>query len=117
MSSSKGMASGNLFGGISVNPEGEEQTDILLQHPSCRMERIVSMGQRTPSGEWYDQKQDEWVVLLTGSSSLQIEGEESPRLLGPGDWIFLPAHCRHRVEETDPANPSIWLAVHLNPGS
>ena len=31
---------------------------------SIRVERIVSNGQVTPEGEWYDQDLDEWVVVL-----------------------------------------------------
>jgi cupin 2 domain-containing protein len=32
--------------------------------------------------------------------------------MGPGDHVHIPAHRRHRVEWTDPAQPTVWLAVH-----
>jgi quercetin dioxygenase-like cupin family protein len=54
-------------------------------------------ARRTPEGEWYDQDGDEWVLLVAGSARLRIDGEDADRELRAGDWILLPAHCRHRV--------------------
>ncbi len=79
------------------------------------MERIVSLGQQTPPGEWYDQSDDEWVLLLSGAARLLIEGESQASALQPGDCLLLPAHVRHRVEWTDPAQPTVWLAFHFRP--
>lgn len=80
--------------------------------PGARLERIVSRGQATPDGEWYDQDANEWVVLLRGAAALRFEDEPEPRVLGPGDWLDIPAHRRHRVEWTAPDEPTIWLALH-----
>lgn len=101
----------NLFTNI---PESfsQELFDTLLEREGIRMERIVSCGHTTPQGEWYDQQWDEWVILLSGGATLQFEGEESLQL-GPGDYLFIPAHCRHRVESTDNQIKSVWLALHL----
>jgi cupin 2 domain-containing protein len=33
----------------------------------------------------------------------------------PGDYVNLPAHCRHRVEWTDPERETVWLALHDRP--
>lgn len=90
----------------------EELFEPLLQREGIRLERIVSHGHTTPPGEWYDQPQDEWVVLLSGSATLQFDSGES-RHLRPGDYLLLPARCRHRVAATDPQQPSVWLALHL----
>ena len=90
----------------------EEEFSILLDEPGLRLERIVSTGQATPPGEWYDQPQPEWVLLLTGSAGLLIAGEPQPRRLEPGDWILIPAGTRHRVEWTDLDQPTVWLALH-----
>jgi cupin 2 domain-containing protein len=90
-----------------------EVIETLAQSGEVRFERIVSRGQTTPAGEWYDQSGDEWVLLVTGGAELLIEGEETPRRLGPGDHLLLPAHCRHRVTWTDPRQRTVWLAVHL----
>ena len=89
-----------------------EQSDDLVRTESLCIERIVSHGHASPPGFWYDQDAAEWVVVIEGSARLQIEGEPAPRLLERGDWIDLPAHCRHRLEWTDPSRPTIWLAVH-----
>ncbi len=93
------------------SPEREIFTE-LLSRPGLRIERIVSRGQCSPPGFWYDQPQGEWVLLQAGAALLQIEGEAEPRRLQPGDWIDLPPRCRHRVTWTDPEEPTLWLAVH-----
>ena len=91
----------NIFHGVKARLDEEEITE-LLSRPGIRIERIVSTGQASPPDYWYDQPADEWVILLTGSAALQIEGEaEMP--LEPGDHVFLPAHKRHRVTRTNPA--------------
>ena len=86
--------------------------ETVVERGGVRIERIVSHGQATPEGEWYDQEQDEWVLVLSGQAGLLIEGESEPRLLGPGDHVDLPAHCRHRVTWTSQDEPTLWLAVH-----
>ena len=91
----------------------EEYFETLLQQPGIRVERIVSSGQATPAGEWYDQAWDEWVLLLSGEALLQIAGESTPRRLLPGDSIMLPEHCRHRVAWTTSAEQTVWLALHF----
>jgi cupin 2 domain-containing protein len=103
---------GNLYA-IPPDTRSSETLTELLARPSARIERIVSRGQASPPGFWYDQNWDEWVVLLAGSAGLLIEGETSPRKLGPGDYVHLPAHLRHRVAWTDDKQATVWLAVHL----
>lgn len=103
----------NLFDQI---PETlpEELVDVLARGDGVTIERIVSRGHITPTGEWYDQERNEWVVLLSGAASLQIEGKAGPVQLLPGDALLLPAHQRHRVEWTDPDKDSVWIAVHFS---
>lgn len=105
------MLSANLFGTL-PDCTAQEVCESLSQSSAVRIERIVSLGQITPPGQWYDQSQDEFVVLLSGSARLQIEGEQQVRKLQVGDWLVIPAHVRHRVEWTDPCQPTVWLAVH-----
>jgi cupin 2 domain-containing protein len=88
-----------------------EITDALVARPGLRIERIVSFGQANPQGFWYDQSEAEWVVLLAGAARLRFEDETQARALGPGDWVEIAAHRRHRVEWTDPDQPTVWLAV------
>ncbi|MBM4288568.1 MAG: cupin domain-containing protein [Deltaproteobacteria bacterium] len=90
----------------------EEFIQVILESESFRLERIVSTGQATPPGEWYDQETPEWVLLLTGSARLLFENEPRVIIMKPGDYLHIPAHCRHRVEWTDPGQPTIWLALH-----
>lgn len=90
----------------------EEQVIELLSQPGVRIERIVSTGQASPTGFWYDQPQGEWVVVLRGEASLRFEDELRPRTLRPGDFVDIAAHRRHRVEWTHPGEPTVWLAVH-----
>lgn len=94
-----------------------EQLCVLLEVPGVRIERIVSTGQASPPGFWYDQEQAEFVLVVAGRAGLLIEGEATPRELGPGSYVHLPAHCRHRVEWTDAATPTVWLAVHVTAGA
>ena len=107
---------GNLFAGLEAAAGPEEWVDQLVCDAAVRVERIVSTGQASPPGFWYDQELAEWVVLLTGAAELQFEDETAPRRLGPGDWVNIAAHRRHRVNWTDPAQPSVWLAIHYSPG-
>ncbi|MGB6428379.1 MAG: cupin domain-containing protein [Methyloceanibacter sp.] len=89
--------------------------DLLLDRQGLRVERIVSTGQATPEGQWYDQDTDEWVVVIAGAARLRLENEDEDRELGEGDWVLLPAHCRHRVTWTRTEPPTIWLALHFTP--
>ena len=104
---------GNLLDGVLDVGDNEAFTE-LLRGGGFRLVRIVSSGQATPPGEWYDQAEAEWVALLAGAAGLRFENEAAVRELKPGDWINIPAHCRHRVEWTDPAQPTVWLALHYD---
>ncbi len=89
----------------------DEAFETLLERPDVRVERIVSWGHTTEI-DWYDQAWDEWVLVLAGAARLRIEGGPE-HVLGAGDSLMLPAHCRHRVEWTTPDGPTVWLAIHL----
>ena len=105
---------GNLAG-LPANLPDEEIFEELLRTPSFRMERIVSSGHASPPGFWYDQEEDEWVALLQGEAALEFEDGSADKLRS-GDWVFLPAHIRHRVASTSLEPPCIWLAVFARPG-
>lgn len=101
----------NLFKGIDRGREGEQVTEILAL-TDVKIERIVSHGQASPPGFWYDQEAAEWVAVLSGSAGLLFEGEAQETILRTGDHVFIAPHRRHRVLWTDPRRPTIWLAVH-----
>lgn len=106
------IEAGSLREGLPAAPQAEELVNILSEGPGLRVERIVSTGQASPGDQWYDQVRDEFVLLVAGAACLRIEGEVADRTLAPGDWIMLPAHCRHRVTWTQSLPPTIWLAIH-----
>lgn len=100
-------------------PAGEERTEVLLQRPGLRVERIISNGSASPPDFWYQQAEDEWVTVLTGRGVIAFE-TQPPVTLRPGDHLWIPAGQRHRVAETQgcgPANesPTLWLAVFVTP--
>ena len=101
----------NLFQPPSM-ASADEVAEELLRGGEFRLERIFSTGQTTPSGQWCDQSDHEWVVLLSGGAKIVFEAEAEPVCLTPGDWINIPAHRRHRVEWTDPNQETVWLALH-----
>ncbi len=103
--------SANLFAELPADAAAEQVVE-LLSRPGVRIERIVSSGQASPAGFWYDQPQSEWVVVLSGEARLRFEDEPHPRTLRRGDFVDIAAHRRHRVEWTHPDEPTVWLAVH-----
>jgi cupin 2 domain-containing protein len=108
------IRAGSIKGGLPSRPLQDEVADILVERRGLRIERIVSTGQATPDGQWYDQKTDEFVLVVAGAARLRIAGEDRDRALAQGDWLLFPAHCRHRVTWTQDDPPTIWLAVHFS---
>jgi cupin 2 domain-containing protein len=102
----------NLLADLPVDSP-EEIVSVLLAVPGLRVERIVSTGQASPPGFYYDQPQAEWVAVLAGSADLRFADEAEPRHLIAGDAVLIAAHRRHRVERTE--SPTIWLAIHFGP--
>ena len=97
------------------NPAAELPDELfttLFQAHDLRIERIVSQGHASPPGFWYDQEENEWVVVLEGSAAVQLEGEAEPVELGRGSYLNIPAHARHRVVWTDPNQKTVWLVIH-----
>jgi cupin 2 domain-containing protein len=101
----------NLFTDLPSFAPGEiEACDTLFDSESVKIERIASHSAASPEGFWYDQPQDEWVLVVNGEATLLIHPAERISLK-TGDHLLLPAHCRHRVEWT--SEETIWLAVHV----
>jgi cupin 2 domain-containing protein len=107
------VKTGTLKRDLPARPLPDEVVDLLVEREGLRIERIVSTGQTTPQSQWYDQETGEWVLVVAGAARLRVEGEATDRELGEGDWIFLPAHCRHRVTWTRAEPPTVWLAIHF----
>lgn len=103
----------NLFRDLPDVPLDLERIETLLTRPGLRIERIVSTGQASAPGFWYDQPEHEWVLLLQGSAWVTVDRPQGTQTLrlSPGDSLELPAHCRHRVESTQAQPATVWLAL------
>ena len=93
----------------------EELVETLARSAHVCIERIVSRGHASPPGFWYDQEQNEFVVLVSGRARLAFTDGTPAIDLAPGDWLDIPAHKKHRVEWTDPVEETVWLAVFYCP--
>jgi len=102
------MNPGNLYQQIPADLP-QEITESLLETEHLKIERIVSKGQCSAPGFWYDQEQNEWVLLVKGEAKLQFESDSVH--LHPGDYLNIPAHVKHRVEWTTAEEETIWLAI------
>lgn len=114
----------NIFENISPN-NSEESIEILYKNMNSRIERIISSGQTTPENIWYDQIEEEWIVLLQGEAVLLIkkmdndpDWEKDTKTnsnmykeikLKKGDTFLIKAHQKHRVIYTSQNPPCIWL--------
>jgi cupin 2 domain-containing protein len=103
----------NILSNIPSNLS-DELFETLVKSENVRIERIVSHGHASPEGFWYDQDQQEFVILLKGAARLRFEGDDDPVEMRPGGFIDIPAHCKHRVDWTTPDEPTIWLAVYYS---
>lgn len=105
------MIKGNIYSYDPGPLDTEELFEVLACGKDFTLERIVSRGHVTPEDNWYDQERDEWVILLDGRAVILCYSGESVEL-GKGDWVFIPAHTRHRVTFTSTEPECVWLALH-----
>ena len=100
----------NLFS-LPTTSTDEEVFTPLIADKGILIEKIVSTGQVSPDGFWYEQNRDEWVAVLQGEAKLTWE-DGTISELHKGDWVLIPAGKKHRVDWTTANPPCIWLAVH-----
>lgn len=105
------VVSGNFFSDIPL-PVDDEVFDTILAENGFEIKRIISKGQKSPTEFWYDQEENEWVMVLKGAAKLKFKDQQSIVEMMPGTYIHIPAHCKHRVEWTDPDVETIWLAIY-----
>ncbi|MDJ0600831.1 MAG: cupin domain-containing protein [Crocosphaera sp.] len=89
----------------------KEIFETIINNKNFKIERIISTGQTTPEGTWYNQEEDEWVILLQGEATL-LYSDNSSIALKAGDYLLIKAHEKHRVIFTSIDPPCIWLAIH-----
>ncbi len=88
----------------------EELFETLVETDAIHIERIISKGHSSPKGGWYDQDQNEWVLVLKGAARLAFE-DGSEVSMGPGDALEILAHVKHKVVWTDPEEETVWVGV------
>lgn len=103
------MNTKNLFSDI-PDRIPHEIIETIFKSDTIRIERIISKGQASPENFWYNQTENEWVIVLEGKAMIKYE-DESIVTLHKGDYLFIPAFKKHRVEWTDPNQTTIWLAI------
>ncbi len=86
----------------------------LLHTDNLNIKGIISHGGYSgQAGEWYDQDEDEWVMLMQGKAGIEFEGGRVVHM-GSGDYLLIHSGERHRVSYTSAQPHCIWLAVHFN---
>lgn len=103
------MTPGNIFAALPEDLSREVFED-LCRSRSVRIERIVSKGHTSPETGWYDQEENEWVMVLKGRATLEFE-DGTVCSLAAGDYVNIPAHAKHKVAWTEPDEETVWLAV------
>jgi len=103
------LAVKNLFASLPAGTSGED-TLTLFENPNIKITRVISLAYSSPAGFWYDQADDEWVIVLRGSGTLEFTDGEIVELK-VGDYLTIPRHVKHRVART--SAETIWLAVHV----
>ncbi|MDH5484004.1 MAG: cupin domain-containing protein [Gammaproteobacteria bacterium] len=104
------MHADNIFESLPADLD-QEIFEQIINTKNIKIERILSRGHTSPETGWYDQAQNEWVMVLKGGAIICFEnGKEIP--LAEGDHINIPAHTKHKVSWTKPDTETIWLAVH-----
>ena len=99
----------NLFSNI-PNDLSDEFFEDIVATDNVRIERIISNGQTSPDEGWYDQSQNEWVIVIKGRAQLTFENGDVVNLVA-GDHINIPSHTKHKVSYTDTSDITVWLAV------
>jgi cupin 2 domain-containing protein len=107
------MEKESLLAGLSQEHSKEFSEEFIKEVFSTnafRIEKIISKGHSSPEDFWYDQQENEWVLLVKGAGKLEFEGGEIIQL-GVGDYVYIPAHKKHRVSWTAPEEETVWLAI------
>ena len=88
----------------------DERFETLVKNENIHIEKIISKGHTSPEEGWYDQDQNEWVLVLKGAARLAFEDGNEVNM-GPGDSLEIPAHVKHKVVWTDPEEETVWVGV------
>ena len=103
------MKPSNIFDSIPEDMQAEVFEDIV-RLPNLRIERIISKGHTSPETGWYDQDENEWVMVIDGQATIEFNDGYFVALR-KGDYLNIPAHTKHKVSWSDPNQITIWLVV------
>jgi len=107
----------NIFDNLPEAKIPDEISDMLCQGQSFSLKRIISTGHTAPEEGWFDQAENEWVILLKGNAKIAFENSSQEVTLLPGDYLFIPARTKHKVTFTTPNEATVWLALHFTKSS
>jgi len=101
----------NILSGI---PEAlpQELEQLLLENEHLSIRRILSKGHSAPAQGWYEQQDNEWVLVLKGEGIIEFT-DHSERHMQEGDYSYISALKKHRVKWTPEQEVTIWLAIHF----
>ena len=88
----------------------KEIIETLVKSNIVRIERIISDNHSSPKDFWYEQKENEFVIVLKGEGIIEFENGEKV-VLKEGDYLIIPSHKKHRVDRTSEKEKTIWLAI------
>ena len=88
-------------------PNSGEDFNTLFKSKNIKVVRIVSSENIEP--QEYIQEEDEYVILLEGSATLEIDSKIKE--LARGDALLIPSKTPHRVLQT--SRGALWLAVYI----
>jgi len=100
----------NIFDALPTDLSSEV-FESLVENENIKIERIISKGHSSPESGWYDQTQNEWVMVIKGKAKLAFDNKAAITLTA-GDHLTIDAHQKHKVAWTDPDSETVWLAVH-----
>lgn len=99
----------NIYSDIPNHIPNEIFEDLISTN-HIRIERILSYGHHSPDVGWYDQAENEWVIVLKGEGVIEFENGQV-HTLAEGDFINIKAGEKHKVLSTSPDEVTVWLAV------
>jgi len=89
----------------------EEIFEEIIQGNTFKMERIISPHLPKGDSKWYNQRNNEYVILLQGEAKIELVDSEIISLK-KGDGFLIKSFTKHRVAYTSKNPLAIWLTIH-----
>jgi len=88
------------------------ETIVEKNNVHIKIKKIISVSYSDDNNKWYDQDEDEWVMVLRGKAGIKFSDGEIINMQ-EGDYIFIPQHKKHQIIYTSNNPPCFWLAIYL----